>query len=62
MQLDARKYLYDILSACEAIGSFTSDKTIQDYEDNLMLQSAVERQFMIIGEALIRLYKTIFRF
>jgi uncharacterized protein with HEPN domain len=52
MQLEVRKYLYDVANACEAIRQFTMDKTLRDYQNNLLLRSAVERQLMIIGEAL----------
>ncbi len=52
MQLDVRKYLFDVLTACEAILKFTAGKSFADYEADLMLRSAVERQRMIVGEAL----------
>ena len=34
------------------IREFVSQRTFDDYERNLMLRSAVERQFEILGEAL----------
>ncbi len=52
MQPESAKYLYDILKACEAILQFTEGKDFKDYEEDLLLRSGVERQFMIIGEAL----------
>ncbi len=57
MKLEARKFLYDIQTACDAIEQFIAGKSLDDYEDDLLLQSAVERQFMIIGEALSQLIK-----
>ena len=52
MQHEAKKYLYDIEQACAALMSFVEDKTLDDYNDSLLLRSAVERQFEIVGEAL----------
>jgi uncharacterized protein with HEPN domain len=57
MQPEAKKYLYDVLKACEAILDFTRDKGFEDYDRDLMLRSAVERQFMIVGEALNKAQK-----
>ncbi len=55
MQPDARKYLLDALNACKAIASFTEEVSLPDYSENLLLRSAVERQFEIMGEAFNRL-------
>lgn len=56
MQHDARKYLYDALQACNAISEFTKQTTgLAEYSDDLLLRSAVERQFEILGEAFSRL-------
>lgn len=52
MQLDAKKYLFDVVTACDAILGFIRDRDFTEYEADLMLRSAVERQLMIIGEAL----------
>ena len=49
------KLLADMISASEAIGSFTSGRGRDDYDRDLMMRSAVERQFEILGEALRRL-------
>ena len=51
---DVRVYLQDMLAASTAIGEFTSGRTLADYQADLMLRSAVERQFEIFGEALAR--------
>ena len=45
-------YLSDIIDAAEAIRSFTAGKTFADYTADNVLRSAVERQFIVIGEAL----------
>lgn len=55
MRLEARKYLYDIQQAAARISEFTSGKRFEDYRNEAMLRAAVERQFEIIGEALVRL-------
>ncbi|MBN2133033.1 MAG: DUF86 domain-containing protein [Sedimentisphaerales bacterium] len=52
MPPESKKYLYDILKACEAILQFVENKTLADYENDLLFRSAVERQLMIVGEAL----------
>lgn len=50
------KLLQDIIDAGRAIEQFTSGRVLSDLQSNLMLRSAVERQFEIIGEALRRLH------
>jgi uncharacterized protein with HEPN domain len=49
---DVRKYLYDILQACDLLAQFTDCKTFDDYSVDVLLRSGVERQFGIVGEAL----------
>jgi predicted nucleotidyltransferase len=48
---DVKKLLFDIHSAGELITSFIRGRSYEDYQRDRMLQSAVERQFEIIGEA-----------
>ena len=55
MQLEAKKYLYDIQQAAARIIEFTAGRRFEDYQSNAMLRAAVERQFEIIGEALAQL-------
>ena len=52
MKLESAKYLWDIRRAAGLLVEFTRGKTFADYEDDVMLRSAVERQFTIIGEAM----------
>jgi uncharacterized protein with HEPN domain len=58
MQLEARKYLFDIQEACARIADFTAGRAFEDYTQDAMLRSAVERQFEIVGEAMSRLLRT----
>ena len=48
-------YLRDALRASKAIREFTAGKALADYQESLLLRSAVERLFTIIGESLIQL-------
>ena len=50
-----QKYLYDIQQAVNSLEQFIVDKTFEDYQNDLMLRSATERQLAIIGEAISRL-------
>jgi uncharacterized protein with HEPN domain len=43
--------LLDMLTAARAITSFVAGKTYAQYEQDLLLRSAVERQIEIVGEA-----------
>ena len=52
MRRDTKAYLWDAREAIDAIALFTRDRTSEDFQQDLMLRSAVERQFEIIGEAL----------
>jgi Ribonuclease HepT-like len=55
MKLEAKKLLFDVITACRDIVQFTAGKTFGDYLVSELLRSAVERKFGIIGEALVRL-------
>jgi uncharacterized protein with HEPN domain len=54
MRREALKRLLDAFVAIEAIEHFTENCTLDYYLDNELIQSAVERKFEIIGEALKR--------
>lgn len=51
------KWLDDIQQACVLILTATADRALTEYESDRLLQSAVERNFEIIGEALGRIRK-----
>ena len=46
--------MQDLVTAADAIGGFVAGRTLDSYKADLMLRSAVERQFEILGEALAR--------
>ncbi|MDB5111783.1 MAG: hypothetical protein JWR67_2897 [Mucilaginibacter sp.] len=60
MQREIKKYLFDIQSCIENIENFLGESPIfTNFEQNIMLQQAIERNFEIIGEAvnnLLRIY------
>ena len=52
MQLRVKALLHDVEQAIGLIDRFVLDKNFEDYAGDPMLRSAVERQLVIIGEAL----------
>jgi uncharacterized protein with HEPN domain len=57
MQPESLKFVHDMQTAGRRVLEFTHGKTIDDYNADVLLRSAVERQFEIIGEALSQLSK-----
>lgn len=55
MPPDARTFLWDARRAAVLIQRFIDGRSWDDYQNDPLLRSAVERQFEIIGEALNRL-------
>lgn len=54
--LRARKYLYDVLTAIQQIEVFLGEqRNFAVYQQDTMLRSAVERQLIIVGEAVNRM-------
>jgi uncharacterized protein with HEPN domain len=43
--------LWDMREACRAVAEFTAGVKYSRFEQDKMLRSAVERQFLIVGEA-----------
>jgi len=58
MQREIKKYLFDIQTCIENIENFIGKpRLFADFEQNTMLQQAVERNLEIIGEAVNSLLK-----
>ncbi|MEK6593106.1 MAG: HepT-like ribonuclease domain-containing protein [Pseudomonadota bacterium] len=57
MQPESRKYLWDASQAADRITRFITGRTLDQYQADDLLRSAVERQFEIIGESLAQLRK-----
>ena len=55
MHAKSPKWLDDIICSGAFIVKVTADATFADFDADLLLRSAVERRFEIIGEALRRL-------
>ncbi|MEX0774619.1 MAG: HepT-like ribonuclease domain-containing protein [Phycisphaeraceae bacterium] len=55
MQRDARAFLQDIREACEAVESHVRDMSFPAYVSDRKTRAAVEREFIIIGEAVTQL-------
>lgn len=54
MARDASAYLQDVLEACTAIEDVMSGVSVEEYRNKRAVRSAVEREFIIIEEALRR--------
>ncbi len=55
MERNVQAYLYDIVTACRNITSFTDDMTLEAYISDMRTKAACERMFEIIGESLRRI-------
>ena len=55
MRLEEKSLLFDVRESCMLIAQFTAGKTYADYAADAALRSAIERQFIVAGEALNRL-------
>lgn len=54
MSPEAGKFLWDAINAARLALSFVQGRSFDDYQADAMLRSAVERQLLIVGEALGR--------
>ena len=50
-----KKYLYDIVNCCEFVLEITGGKTVEDYKNDRIFRSALERELQIVGEAMLQL-------
>jgi uncharacterized protein with HEPN domain len=55
LRRDPKSLLWDAREAAAVIVAITADKVFEDFAPDIVLRSAVERQFEIIGEALAQL-------
>lgn len=55
MQHESPALLWEARRAAELVRDFVAGRTKDEYDADVMLRSAVERQFAIVGEALNRL-------
>src|SRR5687768_7434327 len=52
------QWLNDIAVRCAFIEEVTAGRSLADYQADLLLRSAIERTFEVIGEALLRIERT----
>lgn len=57
MAHSATKLLHDVVDAVEFILDHTRGRSLADYEQDPLLPAAVERKFIVIGEAIHRLVR-----
>ena len=55
MPRDERAYLADIVESCAAIQNAIKDLTLHSYQENRLVRSSVEREFILIDEAVATL-------
>ncbi len=55
MPRDKRAYLADIVESCDAIENAVRGLDLAAYQTNRLVRSSVEREFIIIGEAMAAL-------
>jgi uncharacterized protein with HEPN domain len=57
MPHDARKYLHDLADAARFLIEFTANRSYDEYLTDRGFRSAVERELITIGEAVLQLQK-----
>jgi len=48
---DKNKFLFDMLDSCRFVLQQTADRSAEDYAEDRMFRSAIERELQIIAEA-----------
>jgi uncharacterized protein with HEPN domain len=51
MPRDVRAYLSDVVTSCDAIAQAVDGMVMADYLSSRLVRSSVEREFIIVGEA-----------
>ncbi len=57
MPHDAKKYLDDMLDRATFVRDFMSSKSMDDLLNDRVVRSALERELMVLGEALFQLHR-----
>ncbi|MCC7474326.1 MAG: DUF86 domain-containing protein [Pirellulales bacterium] len=57
MQRDPKKYLSDMLDRAQFAVQLLADRSAADLESDRLLRSAIEREMMVLGEALYQLHR-----
>ena len=55
MKRDPKAFLYDIIEAADAVTMAVAGLTLEDDKASRLIRSSVEREFILIGEALSKL-------
>ncbi len=58
MSRDPKKYLHDMLDRARTVTGFIQGRSQKELETDRLFRSAVERELMVIGEALHQLHET----
>ncbi len=54
---DAKKYLSDMLDRAQFVREYMADKSLDDLINERPIRSAVERELMVLGEAMYQLHR-----
>jgi uncharacterized protein with HEPN domain len=55
MERNVQAYLYDIVTACRRIATFTAEMTLEAYSSDICTKAACKSMFEILGESLRRM-------